>query len=171
MTRHATFDIKDIEKLKIQVNAEQNPVKYLAIDPGKFCGVCGYDDKFYLQFMYVVRSIDIVQFIYSFDHINTCVIEDYRLFPNKAMKQVYSTMETTRVLGRVEGWAEVNNITLVQQPSKIKPTGYAWIGEKPPTKSSNQNDTMDAHVHFMYWAVLNKKIKAEQLFKNKPVHG
>lgn len=165
--RHPTFNLEDSDKFREAVNADTNPVMYLAIDPGKFNGVCGYDTKGYLQFMYVVAANDISLFLRIFQNIKTCVIESFLLFPNKAQKQIYSDMETSRVIGRVEDWAKIEEIKLVKQPPTIKVTGYKWVGKKPPPKSSNQNDPMDAHVHFIYWAVRNGVISAASLLGDR----
>lgn len=165
MGRHPTFDMEIIDKFTEIVNNKLAPIIYLAIDPGKYNGVCGYDEKFQLHFMHVVAATDMTKFLRAFNNVTTCIIEDYLLYPNKAKDQFYSDMETPRIIGRVESWTESKNIKLVKQPAKIKPTGYLWIGKKPPSKGSNKNDPMDAHVHFMYWAVYNRKIKPEELLK------
>lgn len=168
--RYATFDPSTLDNLEVTVNSEVNPVRYLGIDPGKYNGVCGYDAKQYLQFMYVVADIDITQFIHRFKNIKTCVIEDFRLYPNKAKSQHYSKMGTSLIIGRVESWAELNNVELIKQPATIKDTGYKWIGKTPPAKSSNMNDPMDAHVHFTYWAVKKGLINPADLLGHANQH-
>lgn len=166
MSRYPTFNLEEnAEGFKEAVNADANPVKYLAIDPGKYNGVCGYDVKYHLLFMYVVDSGDMIEFLELFDKIDTCVYENYLLYPNKAQKQHYSDMETSRVIGRIEGWAARHSVNEVKQGASIKATGYKWIGEKPPSKSTNKNDPMDAHVHFMYWAVKTSRINAADLLR------
>lgn len=167
MSRQATFNISELEKFTEIVNDSIIPVTYLSIDPGKFNGVNGYDERYQLLFMHVIAAQDMNRFLHAFKKINTCIVEDFRLYAHKAFEQVQSTMETSRVIGRVESWAELLDVKLVKQGASIKKTGYAWLGKKPPSKGSNKNDTMDAHVHFIYWAVLQGKIKAEQLLRDK----
>lgn len=150
------------------VNCDVNPVEYLAIDPGMANGVCGYDAKYYLVFMYTIREQDLLRFLKQFQKVSICVIEDYTLYPQKAKEQIYSDMLTPRVIGRVENWAELNSVELIKQGARIKPTGYAWIGKKPLPKSNPKNHKMDAHVHFMYWAVKNGHIDARVLLRNPP---
>lgn len=162
MGRHPTFDPKSAISFSVSVNGI-NPIKYLAIDPGKYNGVCGYDAKFGLQFMYVVSSNDLTLFLEMFKEVDTCIYEGYKLFPNKTSSQIYSDMETPRMIGRIQSWGARNDVTLIEQPSNIKKTGYAWIGKRPPSKSSNKNDPMDAHVHAVYWGVRNGKINARDL--------
>lgn len=140
------------------VNAPHNPVKYLAIDPGKANGICGYDEKFYLAFMHTIREEDMQKYLDCFATLATVIVEDFVLYPNKSKEQIYSDMLTSRVIGRIEGWAARNNIKLVKQPASIKKAGYLWIGKKPLPKSNPQNHKMDAHVHGMYWAIRNKLV-------------
>jgi hypothetical protein len=152
------FDDAALARLSTFVNSDLNPVTYLAIDPGKSNGVCGYDEKYYIQFMYTVPATDMTQFLAQFHKIKTCILEDFKLYPNKAKDQIYSDMETSRIIGRVETWAEMEKVNLIKQPASIKPTGYAWIGKKQPPKSNAANHQMDANVHFMYWAIKNNHI-------------
>jgi hypothetical protein len=154
-----------LRHLNEAVNAEHNPVKYLGIDPGKSNGICGYDDKFYPQFMLTVLADDMVMFMHQFKKVETCVIENYILYPNKSKEQRYSDMQTSRVIGRVEHWAEVRKVNLVKQPAAVKASGYAFIGKKPLPKSDKRNHELDAHVHLMYWAVSKGKIDAKTLLR------
>lgn len=149
---------EDFTNLTATVNATENPVKYLAIDPGKSNGVCGYDQRFYLVFMYTIQEDDFTRFLECFNSVATVIVEDFVLYPNKTKEQVYSDMLTSRVIGRVEGWAARNNVKLVKQKATIKKTGYLWLNKKPLPKSNPQNHKMDAHVHGMYWAIRNKLI-------------
>ncbi len=152
-----------LEKLNSIVNAEENPTTYLGIDPGGKNGIGIYDARFYLQFIFTIAADDMVRFLLQFNHVKTAVVEDYRLFPNKAKQQYYSDMETPRVIGRIETWAEMNNVELVKQGPSIKDVGYAWIGQKKPPKSDKRNHEKDGNVHFMYWAIKNKHIDARSL--------
>lgn len=149
------------------VNAEENPVIYLSCDPGKNNGLCGYDERYRVVFMYNILEEDLMRVLECFHKINTFVIEDFTLYPHKAQHQVYSDMLTSRVIGRVEDWARRNAVNLVKQGAKIKETGYKWIGKKPLPKSNSMNHPLDAHVHFMYWAIKNGKISAASVINNE----
>ena len=151
--------------LEEAVNATHNPVEYLSSDPGKANGVCGYDAKYYLVFMLTIQADDMVMFLEQFKKVKKFIVEDYLLYPNKAKDQTYSDMETPRVIGRIESWAERHKVEVIKQGAHIKSTGYAWIGEKPLPKSNKKNHELDAHVHFMYWAVRTGKINAVDLLK------
>jgi hypothetical protein len=167
MSRFPTWDVEQKDNLETFITNEANPLESLAIDPGKFNGVCGYDSRHYLQFMYVVDFEDMVTFLNILKRVKRCIIEDYTLFPNKAMRQTYSDMPTSRMIGRVESWAELHSVELIKQLPTIKVTAYKWLGKKPPAKSTNLNDPWDAHAHFTYWAIKNKKINPAVLLKEK----
>lgn len=161
------FSPEGLEKFKAFANSDLNPIEYLSIDPGKANGVTGYDTKCYLQFLYTVPVAEMTKFLDVFDKLKTCVIEDYRLYPNKAKDQIYSDMETPRVIGKVEHWAELKGIELVKQPATVKKTGYAWAGQKPLPKSNPMNHARDAHIHFIYWGVKTQKINPSHLLKGE----
>lgn len=155
------------ERLATFANNEVNPIKYLGIDPGKANGFCGYDAKCYLQFMVTVAAEDMVKYLKCFKNVDTCVIENFLLYPNKAKQQAYSEMLTSKVIGRVESWAEMNDVTLVKQGATIKKTAYLWLGKKIPSKSDPTNHTQDAHAHFTYWAIRTGKINATEFVRNR----
>lgn len=156
----------EFDRFEGTVNAEINPVIYLGIDPGKANGVCGYDARHYVVFMCTVNSLDMIHFLAMFKKVEKCIIEDYLLYPNKANQQVYSDMETSRVIGRVESWAELHHVEVIKQGASIKATGYKWIGKKALPKSNPLNHELDAHVHFMHWAIKHGKINAADLLRN-----
>lgn len=157
------LDEENLVHLSNAVNAEVDPVVFLGIDPGKSNGICGYDAKHYLKFMYTVMEPDYLKFLDVFQNVTHAIIENYLLFPNKAKDQIYSDMMTPRIIGRTEGWAARNGVELIPQGASIKATGYAWIGKKPRPKSDPSNHEWDAHVHFMYWAIKNGRINAADL--------
>jgi hypothetical protein len=159
----STDPFQNLESFESSINADINPAIYLAIDPGKANGVCGYDEKYYTKFMVTVQSVDMVRFLTLFKRIELCVTEGYKLYPNKTREQIYSDMETPRVIGRIESWAEQNKVKLEMQPASIKPTGYKWIGQKPLPKSNPLNHQLDAHVHFMHWGIKAGKIPIPNL--------
>jgi hypothetical protein len=155
-------------QLKELVNADINPVRYLSIDPGKSNGVCAYDAKFYLALpMLTVQEDDMIELLDQFEHIDTCIVEDFVLYPNKSTEQQYSDMETSRVIGRIEAWAKHKNVKLVKQLASVKKNGYMWAGKKPLPKSNPLNHALDAHIHFIYWAVRTRKINAADLLGMK----
>lgn len=154
-----------LEHLKEAVNAPENPVVYLGIDPGGSNGICGYDVDYYLVFMLTVQAADMVMFLHQFKKVQKCVLEGYWVYPGKQNDHVYSDLETPRVIGRIESWAETHGVEVIVQPAAVKATGYAWIGQKVLPKSNKNNHQMDAHVHFMFWAIKFGHIDAHTLLR------
>jgi hypothetical protein len=157
----------ELENLKLRVNDAENPIKYLSIDPGKSNGICGYNADCKLMMMWTVMEENVLDFLNQFDNLERCIIEDFILYSNKAFEQIGSNMLTSRVIGRVEGWAVRKDIPLTKQKAAIKPTGYRFIGKKPLPKSHRLHHALDAHVHFVFWAVGKGKIQAGDLLNNR----
>ncbi len=159
-------DESSIESLASFANNEMVPVKYLAIDPGKANGICGYDEQYKLLMMWTVKEQDMLTFLRQFKKVDKCIIENFLLYSHKAQQQVSSDMLTSRVIGRVENWAEVNDIDLIKQNASVKPLGYKYLGKQPLPKSNRLNHAMDAHAHFIYWGVRMRKINVRDLLNN-----
>lgn len=150
-------------------NVVPTEIYYLSIDPGKHNGCCGYDYDFNLVFMITIKADDIVDFLARDDlkTVRVCIVEDYKVYPNKARQHIYSNLETSRVIGRVETWCKLSNIKLIKQMAHIKATGYMYLGKKPLPKSNPRNHEFDAHAHAVYWGVVNGKLSPRQLLQDK----
>ena len=143
-------------------------VNYISIDPGHTSGVCGYDKNCNLVFMLTVDKDNIVGFLedeVNTGHVHTVIYEEYAVFPNKAQQHVYNPLHTVRVIGAIQSWALRKKLHIHGQKSSIKPTAYRMLGVKPLPKSDPQNHSLDAHAHFTFWAVKNKKLDPRKLIK------
>lgn len=143
-------------------------IYYLSIDPGKKNGCCGYDADFNLVFMITILEKEIINFLARDDlkTVKICILEDYKVYPHMAKQHTYSSLETPRVIGRVETWCKLSNIRLIKQMAHVKATGYRYLGIKPLPKSNPLNHQYDAHAHATYWGVLNGRISPERLLEN-----
>lgn len=155
-----------LERLRSVVNSELNPVKFLAIDPGTSNGVCLYDARYYLVSMMTVHAEDLDEFIEQFEQLDTIICEDYKVYRHKANAHVFSDLQTPRAIGGIESFCRRKKVKLVKQLASNKPTGYAFLGKKPLPKSDPKNHQMDAHVHFIFWAVKNNLIDIKTLLRN-----
>lgn len=159
------LDDKIFESLKDRVNEPPNPTTYLAVDPGKSNGFCGYDDRHHLTFMFTIPSTNMIRVLQLFTKVQIIIVENFTLFPHKRTEANYSDMETSRVIGRIESWAELNKVEIIKQGPNVKKTGYQWLGIPSPSKSNPANHELDAHCHFTYWAVKNGRINLLNLIK------
>ncbi len=155
------MNFRDLSTETIEAVAEG--AVYLGADPGEKNGISCYGAEYNLIAMITVLEEDMGEFLEFFKNLKLIICEDFVLYPNKAMKQVYSDMPTSRVIGRIEEFCRKNKVQLIKQLAAIKPTGYKWIGKKPLPKSNPRNHELDAHVHFMYWAIKHGKINAASL--------
>lgn len=150
-------------------NRDMNYVAILAIDPGKSNGVCAYSNLGELLFMATVAEKDMPFLLNCLRKVHTCIVEDFLLYPNKSKAQAYSTMNTSRVIGVIEGWAAINQITLKKQKATVKNTAYKWAGLKPLSKSNPLNHALDAHIHFIYWAITTHFLSIDTLITKAPI--
>jgi len=129
-------------------------VKYLSIDPGNSTGYALFDS-----------AGDINDFgtlsggrgtLYEFLHhavpetVEVVIIEDYTLYPWKAMNQAWSKLDTVRFIGAIEFWAAERLIRVEFQPPNVKSIAYMWAGIKPPKNHALSHET-DAYVHGVYY--------------------
>lgn len=121
------------------------------------------------MFMTTINERELLKFLKIFTKVTTCVTEDYKIRYDRAVQHTGSDVLTLRVIGRIEHWCEINNVTLIKQMPTIKATGYLWLGKKPLPKSNPANHKWDAHVHFIHWAVRKGLIKAADLLRNEGV--
>lgn len=141
-----------------------NPdVFYLAVDPGERNGVCGYSINGRLLWMQSVNYNTLATFLEELTDVYLCVLEDYKIYPNKAKDHIYSDVIGARAIGKVENWTERHNVKVVKQGSKVLDMGFKYLGKKPPPKPDRLNDPMCAHAHFTYYAVNNGIINPKEL--------
>lgn len=155
------MNLEDLTSETVELITES--AVYLGIDPGEKNGIAGYSDKYELLWMLTVKEPDMGPFIGKCNNLKLIIIEDFLLYPSKAMPQSFSDMPTSRVIGRVEEIARTKDIKIIKQPANIKKTAYKWIGVKQPSKSNPRNHELDAHAHFMFWAIKYGKINASSL--------
>lgn len=97
--------------------------KVVAIDPGPHLGFAFLKGQ--NLHLSGVLHYDYGNLEYLFDLITSfrpdeLVIEDFLLFPNKAMAQSWSKMETPRIIGSLEYWAWKQEIPIIYQPPASK---------------------------------------------------
>lgn len=78
------------------------------------------------------------------------VIEDYRLFQHKALQQSGSKLETVRVIGALESWANSHKSRVTLQPANIKSIAQMWSGVVPKGAHKNSHH-VDAFNHGYYF--------------------
>lgn len=99
-------------------------MKILAIDPGETTGVavCEIGDTMGTFRVIDHKSISLwrgIDFLLDVHHPDVIVAELFRLYPQCAKAQSFSSMVASRVIGAVEYIAEKRGITLVEQSAAV----------------------------------------------------
>lgn len=137
------------------------PIRMLSVDPGEeHNGVCAWIGA-EVSWVTEMKPYDFLDSLwrwaqpgylgeYGFDVL---VIEDFRLYPNRAVEQGYSQMGTPKVIGAAE-WIMRSlrrEQDVILQGASIKKATYAQLQARG-VKLRGQNDHMrDAEVHGYYF--------------------
>lgn len=87
--------------------------------------------------------------------IRAVVIESFRLYPDKAMKQAGSDMPTSRLIGAMEYIVQSAGVRLVMQPAAIKTPTLSVLRHRGITLVSrgNGDHAKDAETHGWHYLV------------------
>ena len=131
----------------------------LAVDPGESSGWATFDAKGTITGTGICRSRDeVYEMLKSIVPVAKVVIEDFRLYSHKAVQQSVSQLETVRVIGAIESWAALNDVSVTLQPASIKSIAEKWSGLKA-TGSHKNSHHIDAINHGIYYLQKNDIIK------------
>lgn len=150
-------------------------VTYIAIDPGKTNGIAAYDKEGNCVWMYEVKYDGIIQFLKQVESsmmdfstgIKAVIIEDFRLFPHKRTEHNFSDLATARVIGRIEAFCEDRDIKLVKQMPDTKTTGFAYLGQKEPSRGAKLAHAAVANAHGTYWLLNSGIMSGRKLLENR----
>lgn len=122
---------------------------YLALDPGKTTGWATFDES---GVGITMGQASITELIKLMDDTSARVIitEDYHLFPWKAKEQIWSKLDTVRLIGMIQYWCYKTNRQLILQDPNIKSIAYMWAGLQR-AKSHKDSHERDAYVHGVYY--------------------
>jgi hypothetical protein len=140
-------------------------IKYMAFDPGGTTGVAAFNSSGEILWMNTVPGEEVTDLLDSTD-LSNCevfIIEEYRIYPNKFQKHIYSSVETLQYIGAIKNWARKKNIKVVEQKANVKSSAYKWMATRPRPKSDPLNHALDAMVHGVFYLVKKKVIKPEDL--------
>lgn len=136
--------------------------RYLSLDPGLSTGYATFDtagdlitfgtlkggsEDLYPFLRRLVFKLALEQALkYSLD----VIVEDYKLYPWKAMSQVWDSLETVRLIGAVQFWANLHEFPIHLQEPNVKGIAYKWAGITVPKNHALSHET-DAFVHGVYF--------------------
>lgn len=122
---------------------------YLAIDPGKANGWATFDEQGNGITMGQCNVLGLLQLLDE-TTAHTIITEDYRLYPWKRDEQIWSRLDTVRVIGMIQYFCWKNNRNFILQEPNIKSIGYMWAGLQPAKNHKNSHER-DAYVHGVYF--------------------
>ena len=131
--------------------------RYLSLDPGLSTGYATFDAVGDLITFGTLKggSEDLYPFLRTLKsdvgpYTKEIIIEDYKLYPWKAMSQVWDSLETVRLIGAVQFWADMNGYPVHLQEPNVKGIAYKWAGITVPKNHALSHET-DAFVHGVYF--------------------
>jgi hypothetical protein len=157
----------------LHLNKEETDMCVIAIDPGdthigvSIGVVSPIREQSQIVFsleMERLANLEFIQDMLSAGWIDTLVVEDFALIPNKAMAQSGSRMLTSRMIGMFE-WMVIQDkrsrenhvsiVPLVLQMPYIKQTQMAICKRHDikPIPCGNSGHARDSQLHFWYFAL------------------
>lgn len=135
---------------------------YMACDPGNTSGVAIFNSDGSLNSMNQYVKEDFMDYLrdYPEPYPRVVIIEEYRVFPNKASTHAYSKVDTIQIIGMIKAAAHKWGAEAVEQPLQAKTMGYKYAGMKPPSDHSKSHSP-DAVAHGYYYLVKNNVIKVK----------
>lgn len=133
---------------------------YLCLDPGKTTGWATFDEAGVGITMGQANIQELLDMMDSTD-AKIIITEDYHLFPWKLKEQVWSKIDTVRVIGMIQYWCYKTGRQLILQDPNIKSIGYMWAGLKRAASHKNSHER-DAYVHGVFYLQKNGIRKPQQ---------
>jgi len=143
---------------------------YLALDPGLHTGWCLWDAKgVFIDMGTIHGERELHDFLASLPTaIEVVIIEEFRLFKNKALAQTGSKMPAPKAIAQIETFARLWNARIVKQQSSIKANAEMLTGQSTKGMPHSQTHVIDAFNHGEYFLIKNgiKKLTVEELRKS-----
>ncbi len=124
---------------------------YLALDPGETIGYAVFNQNGQLidmgQFRFE-KFLEEIETIFP-STIEVCVIEDYKNYAWQKQKK-WSRNNTSKVIGKIELFAELRKAKVVLQPASCYGIGAKWGGFEIPQNHDISHQFVAA-AHGIYW--------------------
>jgi len=86
----------------------------------------------------------------------TLVLEEFRLYPDKAGAQAYSPMETAQMIGALKWIAKERGAQVVEQGAGIKKATRAQLGARGIKLVGTGSHARDAELHLVHFLLKEK---------------
>lgn len=147
----------------------------IGIDPGEAVGYAVFevhpDDPFKTHMIYLGQgrhtsfNEEFIDLVNKYEP-KTVVVEDYRVWAHKVAAHRNSRMNTSQMIGKIEGFSTVFKYDMVLQPSSILSVAQKWTQQKLPTNHSISHQ-FSALNHARFYMIKNGLDKSELERKNR----
>lgn len=124
--------------------------EYLSFDPGDSSGWAGFNSDGTLADFGTCIGLDALTDQVQIMSAKVYVIEEYRLYRQKALQQSGSKLLTVQAIGIIKAEARRNRAKVVEQPAAIKKVAEMWTGYKP-SGDHKHSHFIDAINHGLYY--------------------
>lgn len=126
-------------------------MRLLSVDPGEHVGIALWSETGELEENYILSRDDFMIALVDglFEGVDTVVAEDFRLFRNKAQRQVGSKMPASLALGALELWCRQHKIWMHKQPPGI--LNMAAMHADVQLPAGHLPDSLSAYLHGYYF--------------------
>lgn len=127
-------------------------MRILAFDPGLTIGWAYHDEETLYSFGQS-KWEEFPAFLKAFDKpIDMVVCEEYQVLPHMAKYHAGSKLETTRAIGAIKFWAQMEGHKLVTFPASLTGQQAKMTGIDPKTKGASHSKThwVYAYNHGLY---------------------
>jgi hypothetical protein len=136
-------------------------------DPGLTTGYATFSNHGIPIELGDLKASELFDFMESFKipegELNTVIVEDYRIFSNKAQAHILKKLTAPKVIGSLEYWAHINGCEFILQTPSTKEMGYRYANI---AKAANHNfsHSLDAYAHGVFY-IVNRKITTAESFR------
>lgn len=129
----------------------------LGLDPGNTTGWALFEGAELVECgqLHLPKTASIVDLLYSFSETpKQFVVEEYRIYPNRAKQHIGNDLFTPRIIGAVEAFAYMNNIPVDFQPASLGKSHFTDSRLKAlGLYQKGQRHANDAIRHVAHWLI------------------
>lgn len=137
----------------------QLPPRTLAIDPGETCGYAVVHEPGHIY----AGSYPMLEFLSWVDNalwahnLDRIVIEEYRIYPDKALAHSGKTVPTAECIGAVKWIARRYGVPVIEQQASIKQPTAGMLRHRGYQYHGKNRHAKDAELHLWHYAWRNSQ--------------
>jgi len=135
----------------------------VGLDPGNTTGYSYWHGSALLESgeLRLHKTANIVDLLYSFPSIDQFVVEEYRIYPNRAKQHIGHDLFTPRIIGAVEAFAHIKNVPVHFQPASLGKSHFTDTRLKHlGLFRKGHRHANDAIRHVAHWLIFTAAVEA-----------